>query len=86
MKNSELNKKKIEKLAKILDCDISTFSNHGREDDYLEFSISLGFDLEAFYNTPLEDLDFEKIKTEGEYLDDFFKLPIEKRNSEIFEH
>jgi hypothetical protein len=86
MKNSELNKKKIEKLAKILDCDISTFSNHRRGDDYLEFSISLGFDLEAFYNTSLEDLDFEKIKIEGEYLDDFFKLPKCKRTLELKDH
>lgn len=65
-----------------LDCDISTFSEHNRDDDYLEFSVSLGFDLDAFYNTPLKDLDFEKIRTKGDYLDDFFNLPLDKRNTE----
>jgi hypothetical protein len=86
MKNSELNKKKIEKLARVLECDISTFSNHNRVDDYLEFSISLGFDLDAFFNTSVEDLDFKKIAIEGEYLDDFFKLPKSKRTLEAMDH
>lgn len=86
MTNSEINKKKINKLAKALDCDISTFSNHNREDDYLEFALSLGFDLDAFFNTPLEELDFKKIVLKGEYLDGFFKLPKSQRTLEPLDH
>jgi hypothetical protein len=79
MTNSETNKKKIEKLEKLLDCDIASFSNHDRKDDYLEFAMSLGFDLDAFFNTSLEELDFKKITFRGEYLDDFFRLPQSQR-------
>lgn len=72
---SQMNSLKIEKLSEQTGLsleDLASFSAFNRVDDYLALSVSLGFDLDSFFNTEYTQLDFRKITTADGYLHDFF--------------
>lgn len=72
---SKVNYLKIEKLSQqtgLTMDDLASFSPYNRTDDYLSLSLSLGFDLDRFFDLNYEEIDFKNIALEGGYLSDFF--------------
>ncbi len=72
---SKVNSLKIEKLAEQTGLtleDLASFSPYFRTDDYLSLSLSLGFDLNKFFDLNYEEIDFSLISTDGGYLSEYF--------------
>ena len=70
---SEQHQQKIQSLAKLLGFsmeEMASFSSYGRCDDYLGLALALGFDLQMFFNTPTNELDFSVICTKGGYIEE----------------